>query len=134
MVDSMIEKRRRCLFSCPSWTRGPSHCPFTTGQTTPVSPRQYIYIHPLTLLANSVSKIAYTYYGTLRCHLSVCEVEVAKFTSHNDKRSKTPFSYMSLPFHPFKGQMSDFAKITVFFRTLKRFNKFMPVFSSTPMP
>ena len=37
----MIQKRRRCLFFCPSWTRRLSHCPHHTGQTTPVSPRQH---------------------------------------------------------------------------------------------
>ena len=41
----MIQKRRRCLFFCPSWSQRPSHCPHHTGQTTPVSPRQYgLYI------------------------------------------------------------------------------------------
>jgi len=27
----MIQKRRRCLFLCPSWTRRLSHCPHHTG-------------------------------------------------------------------------------------------------------
>jgi len=27
----MIQKRRRCLFFCPSWRHRPSHCPHHTG-------------------------------------------------------------------------------------------------------
>ena len=27
----MIQKRRRCLFLCPSWSQRPSHCPHHTG-------------------------------------------------------------------------------------------------------
>ncbi len=40
----MIQKRRRCLFLCPSWTRRLSHCPHHTGQTTQLAHASTDYI------------------------------------------------------------------------------------------
>ena len=88
-VQLMIQKRRRCLFFCPSWEHRLSHCLTHTGQTTLISPRQY-----------GLYRIRYidTYHVDVSLSSACCGIsELARFVFHNDRRSKTSFSYIRPP-------------------------------------
>ena len=88
----MIQKRRRCLFFCPSCGLQAFALPHPLRISNAVSPRQHVlYIN---MLYRCVPRRRFG------CHLPVVGLEFAKFVSHQDRRSKTSFSYIRPPAYP----------------------------------
>ena len=90
VLDSAYtQKRRRCLFLSPilglqAFALPPSHRIDNAEQPTPVH----------TAISLQTAQVLRRRFG---CHLPVVTVEVAKFIDHNDRRSKTSFSYICSP-------------------------------------